>query len=322
MRLLFALLLCAMSSNALAHEMRPAFLKLTELPGTDSSTRFEASFRQPQINGRFLGLNLATNCLATNVSVSVSEGALTEVFELECGSDSLTRIEIIGLDRTLIDTLVSLSWLDGTTVDRLITGQQASLDLSSELPGLPIYLSIGVKHLLLGYDHILFLLMLLYLVRSPSAILKVVTSFTVAHSFTLALSAFDILRLSQTPVEAIISSSIVLLAYENLRKKPSVSHSYPVFIAFSFGLLHGLGFAGALAEIGLPEGNRLAALLFFNLGIEIGQLLIVAVVLLLVAGLRLKFNRLNYKLPIYLTGGIASYWFLQRSWLILIPLFR
>lgn len=174
-------------------------------------------------------------------------------------------------------------------VERLITARQTRLELASDLSAVPIYLAIGVKHLLLGYGHILFLLMLLYLVRTSIAILKVVTSFTVAHSFTLA---------------------------------PSASHRYPVAIAFAFGLLHGLGFAGALAEIGLPQASRLMALLFLNLGIESGQLLVVAVVLILLASVKVNTNCLSYELPIYLTGGVASFWFLQRSWLIFIPVFN
>jgi hypothetical protein len=320
-RILFGILLCCLAASVAGHEIRPAFLKITELTQEGGNSVFEASFRQPQLNGRFLGLSLATNCQQTNLSASISNGALIELFELDCSAAPLGEIEIDGLDRTLIDTLVSITGLDGVTSNHLITASAGRLDLSADSPSLPVYLSIGIKHLLLGFDHVLFVLMLLYLVRTPIAIVKVITSFTVAHSITLALSAFDIVSLSPAPVEAVIAGSIVLLAYENLRTQKSVSHNFPVIIAFSFGLLHGLGFAGALAEIGLPEGSQIMALLLFNVGIELGQLAIITVVLLLLAAVRIRFSRLAYEAPIYLTGGVASFWFMQRAWLILVPAF-
>ena len=314
----FALMCCWISFSQ-AHEVRPAFLKVTETNLETDRSEFEISFRQPQINGRFLGLSVSTNCDATELSASLTDGALTEVFELECGEERLQYIEVDGLDRTLIDTLVNIKRLDGSINEILINGNEPRLDLTVATPTVPVYLIIGIEHLLLGFDHILFVIMLLYLVRSSWQILKVVTSFTIAHSLTLALSALELVQLSSAPVEAVIAGSIVLLAYENLQKKGSVSKTFPVLIAFGFGLLHGLGFAGAVAEIGLPEESQLIALLLFNIGIELGQLAIIAFVLLLLMVMRLKFIRLLYEVPIYLTGGIASFWFLQRSWQILAP---
>ena len=312
-------LMCCWISFSQAHEVRPAFLKVTETNLETDRSEFEISFRQPQINGRFLGLSVSTNCDATELSASLTDGALTEVFALECEEESLQYIEVDGLDRTLIDTLVNIKRLDGSINEILINGNEPRLDLTVATPTVPVYLIIGIEHLLLGFDHILFVIMLLYLVRSSWQILKVVTSFTIAHSLTLALSALELVQLSSAPVEAVIAGSIVLLAYENLQKKGSVSKTFPVLIAFGFGLLHGLGFAGAVAEIGLPEESQLIALLLFNIGIELGQLAIIAFVLLLLMVMRLKFIRLLYEVPIYLTGGIASFWFLQRSWQILAP---
>ena len=312
-------LICCWISFSQAHEVRPAFLKVTETNLETDRSEFEISFRQPQINGRFLGLSVSTNCDATELSASLTDGALTEVFALECEEESLQYIEVDGLDRTLIDTLVNIKRLDGSINEILINGNEPRLDLTVATPTVPVYLIIGIEHLLLGFDHILFVIMLLYLVRSSWQILKVVTSFTIAHSLTLALSALELVQLSSAPVEAVIAGSIVLLAYENLQKKGSVSKTFPVLIAFGFGLLHGLGFAGAVAEIGLPEESQLIALLLFNIGIELGQLAIIAFVLLLLMVMRLKFIRLLYEAPIYLTGGIASFWFLQRSWQILAP---
>ena len=159
--------------------------------------------------------------------------------------------------------------------------------------------------------------MLLYVVHRPIEILIVITSFTIAHSLTLALSAFNVVTLSAAPVEAIIAGSIVLLAFENLNDKPTLTKQYPAIIAFGFGLLHGLGFAGALAEIGLPENSQLLALFLFNVGIEVGQLAIIAFVLGFLTIARVRYQQVLYQLPLFLTGGIASYWFIERSWQIL-----
>ncbi|MFT4887220.1 MAG: hypothetical protein ACJAY7_001440 [Pseudohongiellaceae bacterium] len=326
MRFFAALLIVFVSVFTQAHEVRPAFLKLTELSistdaSSSSSTIFEASFRQPQINGRFLGLAVISNCNSDNIGASVTDSALIEVAELDCGEQGIEYIEIAGLDRTLIDALVNITWLDGSTSNRLITAQAGRLEFANELSALPVYLSVGLRHLLLGFDHIIFVLMLLYLVKSPVKLLLVISSFTAAHSLTLALSALKIVSLAPSPVEAVIAASIVLLAYENLQSKSQLSQRYPIFIAFIFGLLHGLGFASALQEIGLPENGQLIALLLFNIGIELGQLAIVAGVLL---GLKLIPIRLKQELrevPIYLAGGIATFWFIERTWLIFTPLF-
>ncbi len=314
------LLLLMVGLPVQAHEVRPAFLKLTELEAGAGGELFEASLRQPQLDGRYLGLQLRTNCASTAVSASLTSGALIEVFELECGESALETIEISGLERSLIDTLVSIERLDGETREWLINGDEPRIELSEAAPGLPVYLVIGVEHLLFGFDHVLFVIMLLYIVRKPLDILVVVTSFTVAHSLTLALSAFGLLTLPQAPVEAVIAGSIALLAYENLSDKPSLTRQFPAVIAFIFGLLHGLGFAGALAEIGLPQNSRLMALFLFNIGVEVGQLAIIALVLALLAMVRVRHLRALHQLPLYAAGGIAAFWFIERSWRILSPL--
>ena len=318
--LLWLPLLIFWAAAAQAHEVRPAYLKLTELDSAAAGERFEASLRQPQIDGRYLGLQLITNCESAPVSAGLTSGALIEVFELNCGESALETLEIQGLERTLIDTLVSIEFRDGGTRELLINGDAPRVDLSTAAPALPVYLSIGIEHLVFGFDHVLFVIMLLYIVRKPLEILKVVTSFTLAHSLTLALSALDLITLSSAPVEAIIAGSIALLAYENLSEKPSLTKQYPAIIAFLFGLLHGLGFAGALAEIGLPENSQITALFLFNLGIELGQLAIIAAVLSLLAITRLPRLRLLHQLPLYATGGIAAHWFIERSWQIFSPL--
>lgn len=316
MRTFLLILFLLFSSHAISHEIRPAFLQIVEID-SDLEQFFEASFRQPQINGRYLGLQLQTNCEGTTTSASLTDGALIESIQLNCAAAELETISINGLERTLIDTLVSIQFKNGDVQELLINGEKPSIQLSEGTPSVPVYLTIGIEHLLLGFDHILFVIMLLYMVHRPIQILIVITSFTIAHSLTLALSAFNVVTLSAAPVEAIIAGSIVLLAFENLKDKPTLTKQYPTIIAFGFGLLHGLGFAGALAEIGLPENSQLLALFLFNVGIEIGQLAIITFVLGFLTIARVRYQQVLYQLPLFLTGSIASYWFIERSWQIL-----
>jgi hydrogenase/urease accessory protein HupE len=179
------------------------------------------------------------------------------------------------------------------------------------------YLALGVEHIVTGLDHLLFVLALVLLAPSLAAVVGTITAFTVAHSLTLALAALDWVALPSPPIEASIALSIVFVARELWLRAPGAP-PYRVArlwsVAFGFGLLHGLGFAGALAEIGLPQGEVPLALLTFNLGVEVGQLAFVAVILLgskLVPGrIRAPINAL--RVPAYAIGSVASYFFLQR----------
>jgi len=308
---LLGILLCA--GTGVAHEVRPALLKLNEL----SEGRWRAEFKQPQLQGRFLNLKVKSNCEARKITPVVGQSALKESFELKCADEALRFIEIEGLDRTLVDTMVSIETLNGKTNNYLISSSQPTLLLkSSAIPAIPGYLLLGVEHLVFGIDHVLFVLVLLYMVSGWINLVKVITSFTVAHSMTLGLAAFDILSVSQTPVEALIALSIVLLAWESLKGQKGIIGSNPWLVAFIFGLLHGLGFAGALAEIGLPQASTLVALFLFNVGIEVGQLSIVSMALLFVYLLQrvdIKFPTRAATLPLYIVGGVASYWFIDRA---------
>jgi hypothetical protein len=178
---------------------------------------------------------------------------------------------------------------------------------------------LGEEHILGGIDHLLFVLGLLFLVGLRRRLVLTITAFTVAHSLTLALSALDLLTLRPPPVEAVIALSIMLVAAEALHDKPTVSRRWPALVALIFGLVHGLGFAGALKEIGLPENHLTVALLTFNLGVEFGQLMVVA----LAAGLAWALRRwlpAGHPAPLrarvavlYGIGALAAFWTLERT---------
>lgn len=181
------------------------------------------------------------------------------------------------------------------------------------------YTQLGIEHILLGFDHLLFVVALFMLVHNLRTLFWTITSFTVAHSITLALVTLDVIRVPVPPVEAFIALSIVFVAVEIVRRQqgePSLASRMPWLVAFAFGLLHGMGFASALARIGLPQDNVPLALLFFNVGVEIGQVAIVAALVLLAAAARrylghaqLRFARMAVS---YAIGGIASYWLIDR----------
>jgi len=310
MRVFILLLSIIWTGSVLAHEVRPALLTVTEeLPG-----QYMVLFKQPQVQGKFLNLEVKTNCQQELIETRTSTTALQEKISIKC-EQSLDYISILGLDRTLIDAMITITDLEGVQQSHLVNGRNSSVNTASGA-ATPVYLTLGMEHLFFGIDHVLFVLLLLYLVKGWANLVKVVTSFTVAHSITLALSSLDIVTISQGPVEALIALSIVLLATEALGKEESMTYQYPWLITFVFGLLHGLGFAGALNEIGLPEGAMVIALFLFNIGIEIGQLVIVAGALTLIWMIRnlgVSLSRTAMLLPVYLVGGLAVYWFVDRS---------
>jgi hydrogenase/urease accessory protein HupE len=224
---------------------------------------------------------------------------------------------------TRIDILVRVARADGTEqLGRVIPGTPGFTVNAS--PGrfevVRTYTLLGIQHILTGFDHLLFVLALVILVNGTRRLLWTVTAFTLAHSITLALATLGIIHVPGPPVEATIALSIVFVASEivqQARGREGLAAKKPWLVAFSFGLLHGLGFAGALAEVGLPQNAIPLALLFFNIGVEIGQLLFIAGVLLLSqAARRLTAGRFHTPaasiVPAYAIGGIASYWVIER----------
>jgi hydrogenase/urease accessory protein HupE len=184
---------------------------------------------------------------------------------------------------------------------------------------------LGVEHILLGFDHLMFVLALVLLVRNPGRLFGAITAFTVAHSITLAGTTFGWVRLPSSPVEAVIALSIMFVAVEIMRVragKISLTAMMPWLASFAFGLLHGFGFAGALREIGMPEDAAPLALLFFNLGVEAGQVAFIAAVLLVMFAWRRfappSFNTprvgdIAWRTPVYIIGITSAYWFVERT---------
>jgi hydrogenase/urease accessory protein HupE len=259
---------------------------------------------------------LLPDCPKAESRIEAVGAALVERWLTQC---KLATVRIDGLDRTLTDVMLELNSIDSKVQRALLRPERTSYELGTGSSGsAALYLQLGVEHLLSGYDHLLFVLGLLLLISTKRTLLITVTCFTLAHSVTLALSVLGWVRLAQAPVEAGIALSIVLLALEVLRPGSSILKSKPWLAALAFGLLHGFGFASALRQIGLPSDGLLVALLSFNIGIELGQLLVIAAwifVGFVAARLPLRGITMSQLRPVaaYAIGGVAVFWVLQRT---------
>jgi len=308
-----ALWVCA--GIAFAHEVRPAFLRVVET----GANQHQVTWKQPVISGRRLKITpvFPDHCRLGERRLRRAADTVTESFTLQCDLSRGT-IRLDGLERTLTDVFVDIRSAEGEVRTALIKPSDTvmSLDGPQASPARD-YLRIGVDHIIYGWDHLLFVIGLTLLVR-PKQVFGVATSFTLAHSITLAGTALLGWSLPGTPVEILIAASIVLLAIEILRKvkgRPSLSAKRPYLVGFLIGLIHGFGFAGALAEIGLPQGTELLALLLFNLGVELGQFAVVAAGLALLWALAKWLPRVKPKVEIasaYALGTVAMFWVVQR----------
>jgi hypothetical protein len=314
--LLFAILAAA---SAQAHEVRPAYLQIDEVgPG-----RYAVIWRTPLLSGAPLPVVLSLPREARTVTGPGTQeipGSTIErrIVEISGGLGG-KRIDFVGLQATITDVLARIT-VEGRGTTIMVRPSQPWLEIEPERGTLSIafaYICNGVEHILFGFDHLLFVASLMLIVRNWRVLVKTITAFTVAHSITLALATFGLVTLPSSPVEAMIALSIMLVAVEAVRLRhggTSLASDWPWLVAFSFGLLHGFGFAGALADLGLPQADIPLALLFFNVGVEIGQLLFIGVILAVVVSLRriLAFPRQAPVTAAYAIGIVASFWCFSR----------
>lgn len=311
---------------ARAHEARPAYLEIRET----APNQFSLLWRTPVLAGMRLPVALKLPPELHNLKESSVQELADSVVErrwIVAGANGLAgkRIEFVGLQLTITDVLMRLQTLDGTNTTTLVHPSQPWVEIAAKRGPLAVagaYLRLGVEHIWGGVDHLLFVLALLLLVRGWRRVVVTITAFTVAHSITLAAATLGFVHVPQKPVEATIALSIVFVAAEIIHRRqgrPGLTERAPWLIAFTFGLLHGFGFASALNEIGLPQNFIPLALLFFNVGVEVGQLLFIAAVFAL-AFLALQIaNRIAltrwewvWRVPPYAIGSVAAFWVIQR----------
>ena len=255
--------------------------------------------------------------------VGFVNGSYMERYDLVCDDKLKGKIiSLEGLENKKIDLLLRLEFLDKSSQSVLLDASNTSYGIKKDASSLQIiqtYTWLGVTHILMGFDHLLFVFLLLLIVKNTRLLLWTISAFTLAHSLTIAGATLGLVSLPQEPVEAIIALSILFLALEIVyakRGQVGLTMRYPWLVAFIFGLLHGFGFAGALAEIGLPHQAITLALIFFNVGVEIGQLIFVAIVLFMALPLRYfvssKFMQKIEIMLVYVIGGLASFWLIER----------
>jgi hydrogenase/urease accessory protein HupE len=324
-RRLLLLLTLALAANmagiAYGHEVRPAFLELRQT-GADT---WSVLWKVPALGDMRLSIHpqFPGNCALTSEPIAIqAAGAHTERTTIACKGGLVGRaVGIDGLSATMTDVLVrSIRSDDSVQVARLTPSAPAFVfeAVPGSLQVARAYTVLGIEHILGGVDHLLFVLGLLLIVRNKWVLVKTVTAFTVAHSVTLAAATLGWVHVPQPPVEAVIALSILFLASELAKQRrghAGLMERYPWVVAFTFGLLHGFGFAGALREVGLPEGDIPLALFTFNVGVEIGQLVFVGTVLLALAALRNVLSRVPawaHAMPAYGIGTMAAFWWLQR----------
>jgi hydrogenase/urease accessory protein HupE len=324
---LTALLLLALTAApAAAHEVRPALLMIAEHAAGD----YDVTWKRPLVGdmGLRLSPHLSGGALEKPPTVEqVSPGFEIRRWQVRGGPplDGQT-LQVDGLAQTVTDVVVRVSTHDGRALDFVLRPSAPSVRLALSGPqgiAVPGYLRLGVEHILTGFDHLLFVLGLLLLVGPGWRLVKTVTAFTVAHSITLALAALGYQRLPSATIEALVALSILFVAVELARPAggpQTLTRRSPWLIAFTFGLLHGMAFAGALAQIGLPPGAAPQALLLFNLGVEAGQLIFIGAVLALAALWRVMAPRQAWmaspwlrRAPAYAIGGLSAWWLVERT---------
>ncbi len=317
--------LSGMVASSSAHELQPGYLELRLI----DKDEYSVTWKVPANRGRPMAIaaRLPDNCTPPMPEQPIWDGsAYVARWIVNCpGGLEGGVIQIEGLAKTSTDVLVRFDYADGVNEARRLTSGNPSFTVPTQPNPFEVaraYLLLGVEHILSGFDHLLFVLALLLLVKGSRRILATVTSFTLAHSLTLAVATLGFIHVGGPPVEATIALSIVFIAAEIIQSrngKPGLTERYPWVVAFTFGLLHGFGFAGALTELGLPQKSIPVALLLFNVGVEVGQLLFIVAMFAVAALARQFLRRVHvprpewvWAVPPYAIGIVAAFWVIQR----------
>jgi hypothetical protein len=317
--------LFALPWAAAAHDLGIARALLEEKPGGRYALEIETP---PALVELFQPPELPARCANGDAHAPVTPDQTTLRYEFVCAEQPLTASDVLRLPWQRQGVMLTARWADGSSARQFFARTSAIIEVpltalqagsGSIAAAAGRYAGLGIEHILLGIDHLLFVFGLLLLVSGPWMLVKTITAFTLAHSITLALATLGMVEVPPRPVDAAIALSIVFLGAEILRTRqgrPGLTASRPWVAAFAFGLLHGLGFAGALTELGLAPREIPLALLFFNLGVEIGQLMFVGAFLTLAWALRqlqVLWPRWAEPLPAYAIGTIAAFWFIERT---------
>ena len=309
MKGLFFSLLFLNTLNINSHEFNPAHLVIKQL---DDDLSYEAIWMYPYKNiGKRAEVIFPNECATSSNDLYYQGKYINEKISLDCSSSLKgLSIEIINLS-VLTDALITINFNDDI-FEGLVNVQENVLKIPIESNYYPLsYLKLGFSHLFDGLDHILFIFGLLFCISGFVNIIKTITAFTIAHSITLGLTVFELISFPQGTIEALIALTIVYLATEINRNKGSIKS--PWIMAFGFGLLHGLGFAGALMDIGIANNNMLLSLFFFNVGIEIAQIALIPIpLIILIISKKFNITEITKIIASLCIGGMGFYWFIDR----------
>ena len=309
-------------TQAFAHELQPSSLEVRQL----TQDRYEVIWRAPiyykKPHPAKLQLPEHWQTVGEPTVKQLPDSALhRRVVSVPNGAIDGGVIRFIGLETTITDVFARFIWLDGSQTTAMARPSQPFIEIAAQRSAWQVagdYTVLGVEHILSGFDHLTFVFALLLIVSGARRLLITVTSFTLAHSITLAAATLGMMWVPGPPIEATIALSILFLASELVkvnRGQASMTAQYPWVVAFVFGLLHGFGFAGALSDVGLPQNEVPLALLMFNVGVELGQLFFIIVIIFLIMVLRkvrTKWPVWIHQLPAYSIGGIAAFWLIER----------
>jgi hydrogenase/urease accessory protein HupE len=312
---------CTLAAPVAAHPLAPSLFDIRERNDGLLDVVWKASLLQPR--GSDLRPELPAHCAPASAPTAEREGGgMTVRWSEDCGERGIVNesLRVLGLERSRTDALVRVVLRDGRRFQAVLSGADASFVVPERQQPARVaadYARLGVEHILSGLDHLLFVLGLVLLVRSRRSLIATVTAFTLGHSVTLSLAVLGFVHFPTRLVELAIAGSILVLAVELARPSDTGGlRRRPWVLTFVFGLLHGFGFAGALAEVGLPPGDIPLALLAFNVGIELGQLAFIVVVLTAGALLRPRAERgpaWLQAVPTYAIGSLAAMWCLERA---------
>ena len=304
----FCLILLFSSPAINAHEFNPAHLVINE----KEDFKYDVTWMYPIRNLGPVSLSLPKDCESNSIEAFQESKYLTEKISMQCANPIKGKSIFIDGLSILNDALVTIKFLNGERFEGLVSLKDSKLTIPKEVQVFPTgYFALGIEHLIGGPDHLLFVFGLLFVVFGWRNLLKTITAFTLAHSLTLGLSVFEIVNLPSITIEALIALTIIYLALEISEDRGK--DRTPWIMAFGFGLLHGFGFAGALGEIGIANEQLFLSLLFFNIGIEIGQLIMIPIFLIIIWLLQnIKLNFSVTKLSSYTIGGMGSFWLIER----------
>ncbi|HLE24429.1 MAG TPA: HupE/UreJ family protein [Thermodesulfobacteriota bacterium] len=304
-----------------AHPLAPSLLEIVErAPG-----RVEVRWKTPatDVPGAELRPLLPPQCARSReIGVQVVGTGLIKRWEVECDAPLVeSSIEVRGISESKANVILRIALADGRKFSSVLSANRPSFivpERKHSLIVLESYLVLGFKHILTGVDHLLFIFGLLLLIVGRRQLLFTITAFTIGHSITLSLAVLGFVKIPTAPVEALIALSILILAVEltrNTNAPPTLMRRFTWAMALVFGLLHGLGFAGALVQVGLPAGEIPLALFSFNLGIELGQLFFILVIFSAQALLRfvaLPLPARSVLFPAYAIGSLSAFWLFER----------